>query len=86
MSKLQPFDLEKLKEKIEEVFDRFNYREDIERELRNLGFEVWALIDDNPDEQIWAYDKGTPNGHILILINWIDCFAWIFEKKQVIIM
>lgn len=77
-------ELEQIREKAEEIFDRYKYREDIEQELRNLGFDVWALIDDNPDEQIWAYDKGTPNGQILILVNWIDCFAWIFEKKKVI--
>ena len=74
---------EQLINEIEEIFNRYNYREDIERELRSLGFEVWALIDGNPDEQIWAYDKGTPNGHVLILINWIDCFAWIFKKEKV---
>ena len=65
---------------IEEIFERYNYRKDIENGLRNLGFEIWALIDENPDEQIWAYDIGTPNGQILLLINWIDCFAWIYEK------
>jgi len=75
---------EQLISEVEEIFNRYNYREDIERELRSLGFEVWALIDDNPDEQIWAYDKGTPNGHVLILINWIDYFVWIFKKEKVI--
>jgi len=74
---------EQLINEVEEIFNRYNYREDIERELRSLGFEVWALIDDNPDEQIWAYDKGTPNGHVLILINWIECFVWIFKKEKV---
>jgi len=76
--------VEKLRQDVEEIFERYNYRVDIEQGLRDLGFDLWATIRDNPDEQIWAYDKGTPNGHILVLINWIDCFAWIFEKKKVI--
>lgn len=74
--------MEKLKEKVLEIFDRYSWREDIERELQNIGFELWALIDDNEDEQIWAYDKGTPNGQILVLINWMDGFAWLYEKTE----
>jgi len=80
----EPLKIEQIIREVEEIFDRYNYREDIENELRNIGFDIWALIDDNPDEQIWAYDRGTPNGQVLILMNWIDCFAWIFKKEKVI--
>ena len=76
--------IKKLRWNVEEVFDRYNYRTDIEEKLRDLGFDLWAIVDNNPDEEIWVYDKRTPNGHILVLINWINCFAWIFEKKKVI--
>lgn len=76
--------IKRLKWTVEKIFERYNYRVDIEQSLRDLGFDLWATIRDNPDEEIWAYDKGTPNGQILVLINWIDCFAWIFEKKKVI--
>ncbi len=72
--------LENLITKVHEVFRRYNYREDIEAGLRDLGFKLWTYIDDNEDEQIWAYDVGTPNGQLLILINWIDAFYWIYKK------
>ena len=92
MVKPKPLDLreiEMIKKEVEKVFDRYNYREDIENALKTLGFDLWGYTkklngSDNIDEQIWGYNKGTPNGQILILINWIDCFAWVFKKERVI--
>ncbi len=66
-----------LKATVEEIFDKYKWREDIEEALENAGFKLWF---EDGDEQVWAYDKGTPNGQVLVLINWVWCFYWIYEK------
>ena len=73
---------DKLISKVEYIFRAYNSREAIENELESLGFKKWADIDGNPDEEIWAYDKGTPNGQVLVLINWLQGFAWIYKKAE----
>ena len=81
--------MKELEEQIEEIFNRYNDRKDVTTALQKLGFSLWAYTE-RPDgskildEEIWVYDVGTPNGQVLILINWIDCFAWIFKKERVI--
>ena len=61
-------------------------RELLTKRLKLIGFECWGYTtepdgDFNYDEEIWGYSKGNPNGDLLILINWIDGFAWVYEKK-----
>ena len=60
-----------------EIFDRFNYRDDIERELESLGFEVFF---GDPDEKIYF----TPNEphEILVYVNWIDGTFWIYKRIE----
>lgn len=78
--------IEDIKWAVMEVIDRYNHRDDITKALSSLGFSLWTYIDGNEDEEIWAYDKGIPNGQILVLINWCDAFVWIYEKKKTISM
>jgi len=74
--------MDDLIKKVKELFNRFTYREDIEDGLRDLGFKLWAEIDNHPDEQVWAHDVHTPNGDVLVLINWVDAFAWVYKKVE----
>ena len=73
---------EEIMQKVEAIFRTYNSREAIEDALHRIGFERWANIDNNPDEELWAYDKGTPNGQILVLINWVHGFTWIYQKAK----
>ncbi len=77
--------IESIIEKVEYIFDRYRWRSDIEEALEDLGFKLWANLKDehgkeHPDEQLWAYDRGVPNGQVLVLINWVDGFYWIYRK------
>ena len=72
---------------VKRVFSEYRARYLIEEQLEMLGFELWGNLNDssgrpNPDEQIWAYDVGVPNGQILVLVNWIYGFYWIYKKVE----
>ena len=59
----------------------------VEEILRSKGFELWAntkRLDGalNFDEQIWAFDRGTPNGQVMLLVNWIDGVIWVYNKVE----
>ena len=72
---------------VEEIFDRFNYREDIEKALQDNNFKIWNYDMLNDDEQIWYYDDGSiPNMQVLLLVNWIDGFCWVFKKEKRIML
>ncbi|RLF99986.1 hypothetical protein DRN58_04175 [Thermococci archaeon] len=71
--------MRKIEEQIEEIFSRYNDRKDIERELELLGFDKWAEWT-RGDEVLYFYDKGVPNGQIIITINWIEGFYRVYEK------
>lgn len=60
---------------IQEVFNRYGYRDDIERELRNLGFYPWFK---ERDDYLWGLKEGLQN--ILIFISWINGEAWIYFR------
>ena len=80
-------EIEKLVERVKALFASTKDREAIADGLRELGFELWSYLTNewgkpNPDEEVWAYDKGTPNGQLLVLINWIDGFYWIYERTD----
>jgi len=64
-----------LQKQIIQIFERYNFRCDIERELDSLGFEEFF---GDPDELIYF----TPNrAHdILVYVNWIDCQYWIYQR------
>ena len=71
---------EKIENKIKQVrkiFDRFNFRDDIENELQSLGFEVFF---GDIDEKIYF----TPNEphDILVYVNWIDGCFWIYKRIE----
>jgi len=77
--------IEKIKNTVKYIFDSYKNREIIEEQLEMSGFSLWGYLNDyhgrpNHDEQIWAYDRGVPNGQIIVLVNWIDGFYWIYEK------
>jgi len=79
--------IEDIIDTVKSIFDRYKWRDDIEIELEDAGFKFWAntIIEDekyNRDEEIWAYDVGVPNGQVLVLINWIDGFYWIYKKVE----
>jgi len=73
---------DKLISKVEHIFRAYRDRFLIEDELESLGFKKWAEIGGSPDEQLWAYDKGTPSGQVLVLINWLHGFAWVYKKVE----
>jgi len=66
-------DLEKI---VIEIFERYNYRDDIEKELESLGFNIFF---GDCDEKIYF----TPNrAHdILVYVNWIDGCSWIYKRS-----
>lgn len=79
--------IEKATRIVEEIFDRFNYREDIEKALQDNNFKIWNYDMLNDDEQIWYYDDGSiPNIQVLLLVNWIDGFCWVFKKGKRIML
>jgi len=70
---------------VHEIFENNKNRYIIEEALQGVGFKLWGYLEDhlgrpNKDEQIWAYDVGVPNGQVLVLVNWIDGFYWIYKK------
>ena len=78
-------EFDRIIEEVKDFLRTHKDREEISEFLQSLGFELWANAWDfrnkpNPDEEFWAYDKGTPNGQLIILINWIDGFAWFYKK------
>ncbi|MFX0132015.1 MAG: hypothetical protein ACFFDN_00085 [Candidatus Hodarchaeota archaeon] len=68
-----------LLKEIEQVFDRYHWKDDIEKGLKEIGFYKWF---EDRDDQLWGLKKEPQN--ILIFISWIDCEAWIYFriKKQ----
>ena len=68
---------ERILKQIRNVFNRFNFRDDIEEELESLGFNVFF---GDSDEKIYF----TPNDphKILIYINWIDGCFWIYKRIE----
>lgn len=69
-------DQKELEKAIIEIFERYNYRDDIENELESLEFEIFF---GDSDEKIYF----TPNrAHdILVYINWIDGCFWIYKRS-----
>ena len=69
-------------EKIKRVFDRYNYREDIELNLQfnvkqELG-KLWGSFEDAPDEILFGYK--CDDGYLVVLVNYIDCKYYVFEE------
>ncbi len=63
---------------VHEIFEHNKDRYIIEEALQELGFKLWGHLEE--DEQIWGYDVDVPNGQILLLVNWINGFYWIYKK------
>jgi len=57
------------------IFNRYNYRNDIENELTSLGFEEFF---GDPDEKIY-FTSDKPHD-ILVYVNWIDSCFWIYKR------
>ncbi|GAB6134531.1 hypothetical protein [Thermococcus prieurii] len=79
--------IQAIKQRVMEIFESYRDRGLIEEQLELAGFQLWGYLNDhygrpNRDEQIWAYDKGVPNGQVLVLVNWIEGFYWIYEKTD----
>jgi len=68
---------EKKTKLIIELFDRFNFRDDIEEELESIGFKVFF---GDADEKIYF----TPNEphEVLLYANWIDGTFWIYKRIE----
>ena len=80
-------ELEELRRKVADIVEEYGSRDGIEDEFRSLGFELWGVTKksdgrDNPDEQVWGYERGSPNGRYIMLVNWIQGFLWIYEKRD----
>ena len=80
-------DVRAIKQHVRDIFESYRNRTLIEEQLELAGFNLWGCLNDrlgrpNPDEQIWAYDRGAPNGQVIVLVNWIDGFYWIYEKVE----
>lgn len=78
-----------IKDAVALVFKITNNRHVIEKNLENIGFRLWAEIQDeygrpNSDEQVWALDRpeDIPNAQILLLVNWTWGFYWIYVKTE----
>ena len=71
--------IKRIKSSVIDIFERYKQRDDIERELELLGFDMWAEWTGG-DEVLYFYDKSTPNGQIIVAINWIDAFYRVYEK------
>lgn len=70
-------------------FSTWEGRERAKDFMRRIGFELWANTwrqdyeEVNEDEEIWGAEFHTENGNgqLLVLINWIDGFFWIYKKE-----
>ena len=67
--------------KIQEVIDRYNHRDDIEKGLKNIGFKKWMTWH---DDEFWGLSE-TPQS-LFIFISWIDCELWILFRIEMIDM
>lgn len=67
---------EKLENTVIKIFDRYNYRDDIENELESLGFKIFF---GDPDEKIYFTPEREHD--ILVYINWIDGCFWIYKRS-----
>lgn len=67
---------EKLENTIIKIFDRYNFRDDIENELESLGFKIFF---GDPDEKIYFTPEREHD--ILVYINWIDSCFWIYKRS-----
>ncbi len=87
MEKVKDDKIAEVLEKVREIFERYNYREDIERALQDYDFKIWNYTMFDDDEQIWYYDDGDiPNMQVLLLVNWIDGFCTIYRKEYRIML
>lgn len=69
-------DEQKIKQ-VRNIFDRFNYRDDIENELQSLGFEIFF---GDLDEKIYFTPDEAHN--ILVYVNWIDGCFWVYKRIE----
>ncbi|GAF88827.1 unnamed protein product [marine sediment metagenome] len=67
---------ETLEKAVIQIFERFNWRGDIEEELRSLGFEIFF---GDSDEKIYFTPKREHD--ILVYVNWIDACFWIYKRS-----
>jgi hypothetical protein len=66
---------EDLEKQVIQVFERFNWRDDVEEGLRELGFKEFF---GDPDEKI--YFTPSRKHDILVYVNWIDGVYWIYQR------
>ena len=83
---------------VKEMLSKYRDRDLIEEQLEEIGFHRWCceevpsyyvshslqhtLRGHRSDEEMWFYDCGTPNGDVILLLNWIDNRMWIYIKKE----
>jgi len=74
--------IKELEENLKKVFENYTDRRAVEEELSKMNFKIWNPNMLFKDEQIWYYDDGSlPNMPVILLINWIDGFFWIYKRE-----
>ena len=67
--------------KIREVIERYNYRDDIEKGLKNIGFKKWMTY---YDDEFWGL-LNTPQD-LFIYLSWENAELWILFRIEMIDM
>lgn len=68
-------------QQIQKVIDRYNWRDDIEKGLKDIGFKKWF---EERDDQIYGLDEDPQD--LMIFISWINGELWILFRIEKIDM
>jgi len=71
--------MKEIQGKVEEVFERYNYREDHSNALKRLKF-TYDNEKEFCDEEIWIYRTMWDTQNFIILINYIDAVMYFYRK------